>query len=168
MEVDRKVWRKVRRRLNGPTEGDLSRVGGSSSPLLSGQPSSQVVENREECKLITTLEGGLVRWGLEVKLKWAMVWDTEVVQDCWRVGWASQKLKGKTLLKGGPGSCLRSKGVRGGRKKIGKFVGKRTSKPVIGNKKMKGKSGGVSYLSLIDWLQTKAAAVTDSDYTVVH
>ena len=63
------MWRKVRRKLNGPTEGDLSRVGGSSSPLLSGQPTSQVVENREECKLITTLKGSLVRWGLEVKVK---------------------------------------------------------------------------------------------------
>ena len=51
-------------------------------------------------------------------------------------------------------------------------MGKRTAKLLRGNKKMKGKSGGVSYLSLIDWLQSKgqseAAAVTDSDCTVVH
>ena len=51
-------------------------------------------------------------------------------------------------------------------------MGKRTAKLVIGNKKMKGKSGGVSFLLLIDWLQTigqsEAAAVTDVDCTVVH
>ena len=51
-------------------------------------------------------------------------------------------------------------------------MGKRTAKLVIGIKKMKGEIGGVSYLSLIDWLQTKgqseAAAVTAAEYTVVH
>ena len=40
MEVDRKVWRKVRRRLVDPTEGDLSRGGGSSSSPLSCQPTN--------------------------------------------------------------------------------------------------------------------------------
>ena len=38
MEVDRRVWRKVRRRIGDPTKEGLSRGGGSSSPPLSGQP----------------------------------------------------------------------------------------------------------------------------------
>ena len=41
-----------------------------------------------------------------------MVWDTEVVQE----GWLRKlKLKGENFAKdmGGPGSCLRSNGVRG-------------------------------------------------------
>ena len=36
MEVDRRVWRKVRRRIGDPTKEGLSRGGGSSLPPLSG------------------------------------------------------------------------------------------------------------------------------------
>ena len=73
-------------------------------------------------------------------------------------GWLGKsKVKGEVYAKdkGGPGTCLRSKGVRGGRKKIGKFTGTKTASPVFGSKKLKGKSGGVNCLSLIDWLQLK-------------
>ena len=44
MEVDRRVWRKVRRRIGDPTKEGLSRGGGSSSPPLSGQPTGHVVQ----------------------------------------------------------------------------------------------------------------------------
>ena len=114
-EVDRNKWRKVRRRLNGPTEGDLNRVGGFSSPVFSGQPNGQVVENREVSKLITTLEGGLLRGGLEVKVKVGNGLGYRSSAGLLEDWLGKSKVKEENCAKdgGGPDSCLGSKGAMG-------------------------------------------------------
>ena len=154
MEVDRRVWRKVRRRIGDPTKEGLSRGGGSSSPPLSGQPTGHMVEEREEYKFVTAVERGFVRGGSGVKVNGGRglgYKSSAGLMEGW-LGKSKVKVEVYAKDKGGPGTCLRSKEVRGGRKQIGKITGKKTACPVFGSKKLKGKSGEVNCLSLIEWL----------------
>ena len=81
MEVDRRVWRKVRRRIGDPTKEGLSRGGGSSSPPLSGQPTGPWCRRGGSTRLSQLWRKYLCEGGLELKLMGAMGWDTIVVQD---------------------------------------------------------------------------------------
>ena len=75
---------------------------------------------------------------------------------------------GKSKVKGG--DCAKDKGGPG--MKIRKFTGMKNARTLFGSKKFKGKSSGVNYLSLIDWLQPKGqserATVTAVNSTAVQ
>ena len=116
-----------------------------------------MVQERGLYKFVATVERGFVRGGSGVKVNGGRGLGYKSSAGLME-GWLGKsKVKGEVYAKdkGGPGTCLRSKGVRGGRKKIGKIMRTKTASPVFGSKKLKGKSGGVNCLSLIDWLQLK-------------
>ena len=115
--------------LEETTKEGQSRGGGSSSPPLSGQPTGHVVQERGEYKFVTTVERGFVPGGSEVKVNGGRglgYKSSAGLMEGW-LGKSKVKVEVYAKDKGGPGTCLRSKGVRGGRKKIGKFTGKKTA-----------------------------------------